>query len=453
MPAHDHRRQEAGHALGQYKTGSYRSISFWGTIAQAFGYTSTAAPFAAPIPVSGPSPRSRPSPQARFSRRFPSSFRRAGGRRTEGRRRAALRSRGPGRRLLRPPRRSVPPPADGGDCRAEGPFLAAGASHTCAIFGAGAVRCWGDNTLRSARPRRPSTIRWRTTASTSAADRRATAVYAGLYHTCVILDGGAVKCWGDNSFGQLGLGDMVNRGDGTCARWATALPVVDLGTGERAVALALGSTASCALLDDGAGQVLGRPVPGRDRPRRHDAARRSPGHDGRQPAGRRPRQPRRRPVQGQGDRRASSTIRSARSSTTRAPTTAGSSAGAATTTASSAWARTTAAAAREPETFGDGLEWVDLGTTAAGAKRKAVALARRISIDLRARRRRRGQLLGHQTVRRARQRDDGRPAVVRRRTRSGNAERRRAPGCPRSRRAAIEGARRARLRDARRREP
>ena len=56
-------------------------------------------------------------------------------------------------------------------------------------------------------------------------------MFAGLFDTCVILEGGAVKCWGDNSFGQLGNGDTVTRGDGTGAM-GDALPVVDLGAGD-----------------------------------------------------------------------------------------------------------------------------------------------------------------------------------------------------------------------------
>jgi alpha-tubulin suppressor-like RCC1 family protein len=81
-------------------------------------------------------------------------------------------------------------------------------------------------------------------------------VWAGLGDTCVVLEGGAVKCWGDNSLGQLGLGDAVTRGDGTGAM-GDGLPAVDLGAGRRAVALAVGSTAVCALFDDGAVKCWG----------------------------------------------------------------------------------------------------------------------------------------------------------------------------------------------------
>jgi hypothetical protein len=38
-----------GYAHNIYRSGSVSAGSYWGTIAQAFGYTSTSAPFAAPV--------------------------------------------------------------------------------------------------------------------------------------------------------------------------------------------------------------------------------------------------------------------------------------------------------------------------------------------------------------------------------------------------------------------
>ena len=42
--------------------------------------------------------------------------------------------------------------------------------------------------------------------------RTATAIAAGKYHNCALLDNSSIKCWGSNNAGQLGLGDTNNRG-------------------------------------------------------------------------------------------------------------------------------------------------------------------------------------------------------------------------------------------------
>jgi hypothetical protein len=77
-------------------------------------------------------------------------------------------------------------------------------------------------------------------------------VAAGYAHTCVRLENGvarAVKCWGLNNYGELGLGNTTSRGDGG-GEMGDSLAAVQLGTGRSAVALALGKYFSCALLDD-----------------------------------------------------------------------------------------------------------------------------------------------------------------------------------------------------------
>jgi alpha-tubulin suppressor-like RCC1 family protein len=133
--------------------------------------------------------------------------------------------------------------------------LAAGGAHTCAIV-VGGVKCWGDNYygqlgLGDRTPR--GTVPTDMGDALPFVDLRAArpvAVAAGLFHTCVLLDDGHVQCWGGNQFGQLGLGDVTNRGDDP-SRTGGALVPVDLGGDESAVAIAAGAYHTCAILGDG----------------------------------------------------------------------------------------------------------------------------------------------------------------------------------------------------------
>jgi hypothetical protein len=86
--------------------------------------------------------------------------------------------------------------------------------------------------------------------------RTATAVTAGSAHTCALLDNASIKCWGDGANGRLGTGDTDPRGNGPNEMGAN-LPAVDLGPGRRALAVTAGTFHTCALLDNGAMKCWG----------------------------------------------------------------------------------------------------------------------------------------------------------------------------------------------------
>ena len=145
------------------------------------------------------------------------------------------------------------------------PQIAAGYAHTCALEASGVVKCWGDNFsgqlgLGDTNDRGDGANEMG--ANLVAVDLglgvgvTVTAITAGSYHTCAVSSTGAVKCWGWNGFGQLGLGDTNARGDGANEMGAN-LPVVDLGAGVTVTAITAALLHTCALLSSGAVKCWG----------------------------------------------------------------------------------------------------------------------------------------------------------------------------------------------------
>jgi alpha-tubulin suppressor-like RCC1 family protein len=53
----------------------------------------------------------------------------------------------------------------------------------------------------------------------------ALAITVGQNHSCALFSDGRMKCWGENSFGQLGQGDAGDRGDGFGEMGDNLLPI------------------------------------------------------------------------------------------------------------------------------------------------------------------------------------------------------------------------------------
>lgn len=150
--------------------------------------------------------------------------------------------------------------ADGNEAPGNpGPFreLTVGGTHACAILADGHAKCWGGNERgqlglgdTADRGDGPGEMGDNLHAVELGTGKTAVAIAAGHLQTCALLDNGALKCWGYNGYGTLGLGDTVSRGDDP-AEMGDNLPSVDLGTGRTVVAVSLGAAHACALLDDG----------------------------------------------------------------------------------------------------------------------------------------------------------------------------------------------------------
>jgi alpha-tubulin suppressor-like RCC1 family protein len=85
--------------------------------------------------------------------------------------------------------------------------IGGGYTHQCAIKSDKSVACWGLNS--SGQITGSTTPDHTPTPQTVTGVSPAVAIGAGFYSTCAVLDTGAVKCWGDDSGGELGDGTKV----------------------------------------------------------------------------------------------------------------------------------------------------------------------------------------------------------------------------------------------------
>ncbi|MDB4989969.1 MAG: uncharacterized protein JWN04_5147 [Myxococcaceae bacterium] len=132
--------------------------------------------------------------------------------------------------------------------------VATGEAHSCALLDDATVKCWGHND-HGQLGQGDKLDRGSDPATTMGDMLRpipfgapVRAIAAGANHTCALFDAGVVKCWGLNDRGQLGQGTTEDQGDQ--AGEIEALVPVDLGPGRSASAIDLGSH-SCAILDNG----------------------------------------------------------------------------------------------------------------------------------------------------------------------------------------------------------
>lgn len=116
--------------------------------------------------------------------------------------------------------------------------VATGNDFACALTAQGAVQCWGNNT--SGQLGNNTTTASRAPVDVAGLGANMIALATGADFACAADSGGAARCWGNNTAGQLG-----NDANGFSAK-----PVAVNGV-SNAVALAAGADFACALVTDG----------------------------------------------------------------------------------------------------------------------------------------------------------------------------------------------------------
>jgi alpha-tubulin suppressor-like RCC1 family protein len=115
--------------------------------------------------------------------------------------------------------------------------VVAGTSHSCALLATGGVSCWGDNTYGQV----GDTTTTRRTVPTAVALSGVTALSASGDNTCAAWGAANVSCWGHNDLGQIG--------DGTTTNATQPVAVASLGFGGLSgpTKVAVGASMACAL--------------------------------------------------------------------------------------------------------------------------------------------------------------------------------------------------------------
>ena len=121
--------------------------------------------------------------------------------------------------------------------------ISAGGLHTCALTNSGGVKCWGFNTFgQLGVTNNYSTNTWRSTpVDVTGLTSGVSAISAGGYHTCAVTIAGGVACWGSNNWRQLGgsaEGDQFT-------------PIYASGLTSGVTAVAAGGQHTCALTTEG----------------------------------------------------------------------------------------------------------------------------------------------------------------------------------------------------------
>jgi alpha-tubulin suppressor-like RCC1 family protein len=134
--------------------------------------------------------------------------------------------------------------------------VSVGACHACAVMTTGKLQCWGCNAAGQLGRGNTDILGDNETPASAGfldlGNRIALKVVAFQQSTCVLLDGGEVRCWGEGGNGELGYGNKKTLGDDP-DELPSMLPPVPVGTLPQDAVLQLdaGYDHVCAVLQGG----------------------------------------------------------------------------------------------------------------------------------------------------------------------------------------------------------
>ena len=126
--------------------------------------------------------------------------------------------------------------------------VSTGNAHTCAILDDYSIQCWGDNDYGQIGDGTTDDRNQPTTVILSG-QNDPIQISSGYRSTCALFEDGKLQCWGQNNYGQLGIGSTVDSASPQALTSINHLQAYDITVGENH---------ACALFHDGAPRCWGQ---------------------------------------------------------------------------------------------------------------------------------------------------------------------------------------------------
>ena len=126
--------------------------------------------------------------------------------------------------------------------------ISAGLYHTCAILSDNTVKCWGSNTYGQLGYDNTTQLTSPTSSTVNIGVGTPKKIYAAGFKTCLVFSDDRVKCWGRNARGDLGQNNVTNYGSNNTTASMSTLGYIQIGGADlKVIKMGLGENYTCAL--------------------------------------------------------------------------------------------------------------------------------------------------------------------------------------------------------------